>query len=344
MRLHRLNRSLTIFFSCIVFLYGDGTTDAVTKVATAAGNWLKIETSVRGIGMGGAVAASSAGVSVIPYNPSSIGYLIGSEAYYFKSNYLAGISHNVLSYGVKLTGQDFVGFHLFYLNSGIIEATSLDYPDGTGEEFSVISMSFRGTYARRFTDRLKVGASINYLSDQLYSTVHMKGISFDIGSNFDTGIYGMILGMSITNFGPEVKYGGPGLCIEVEEDIAVDGKLCYPPESFSLPMTFRLGITNDVIGKRSEFFKSDVHRLTLAADGINAIDYTVYGNVGMEYGYRDFGFVRAGMRLGHDTAGMSAGGGIRYSLRPSLTFLVDYAFVDYGILNQTHQFALSVEF
>ena len=339
MILYRLNRSVTILFSFMVVLYGDGTTDAVTKVATAAANWLKIETSVRGIGMGGSVAASSAGISVIPYNPSSIGYLSGSEAYYFKSNYLAGISHNVLSYGVKLTGQDFVGFHLFYLNSGLIEATSLDYPDGTGEEFSVISMSLRGTYARRFTDRLKVGVSINYLSDQLYQTVNMQGISFDIGSNFDTGIYGMILGMSITNFGPEVKYGGTGLCKDVDGE-----QLCYPSESFPLPMTFRLGVTNDVVGKSSEFFKSDVHRLTLAADGINAIDYTVYGNVGMEYGYHDFGFVRAGMRLGHDTAGISAGGGLRYSLTKGLTLLVDYAFVDYGILEVTQQFSLSVEF
>ena len=88
---------------------------------------------------------------------------------------------------------------------------------------------------------------------------------------------------------------------------------------------------------------SDVHRLTLAMDGINAIDYTVYGSLGMEYGYRELGFVRAGMRLGHDTAGMSVGGGLRISLGLG-TFLVDYAFVDYGILEVTHQFSMSVEF
>jgi hypothetical protein len=93
-----------------------------------------------------------------------------------------------------------------------------------------------------------------------------------------------------------------------------------------------------------EFVKSDVHRLTLAVDGINAIDYTVYGSMGMEYGFREIGFVRAGMRLGHDTAGMSAGGGLRYPLNLGLTLLVDYAIVDYGILEVTHQFSMSVEF
>ena len=318
--------------------------DVVTKVATATANWLKIETGVRAIGMGGAFVAAGTGISAVPYNPSGIGFLTKSEAYYSKSNFLAGISHNVLGYGQKLSSQDFFGVHLFYLNSGTMEVTNEWFPDGTGEEFSVISMSLRGTYARRLTDRLKVGMSLNYLRDQLFKTVTMQGVSFDIGSNFDTGIYGMLLGMSITNFGPEVSYGGAGLHRTVPDTIDVDERLSRVTKDFPLPLTFRLGVKNDVIGKDSEFIVSEGHRLTLAVDGINAIDYTVYGSMGMEYGYREFGFVRAGMRMGHDTAGMSAGGGLRYPLNKGLTLLVDYAFVDYGILEQTHQFSISVEF
>lgn len=318
--------------------------DVVTKVATATANWLKIETGVRAIGMGGAFVAAGTGISAVPYNPSGIGFLTKSEVYYSKSNFLAGISHNVLGYGQKLSSQDFFGVHLFYLNSGAMEVTNEWFPDGTGEEFSVISMSLRGTYARRLTDRLKVGMSLNYLRDQLFKTVTMQGVSFDIGSNFDTGIYGMILGMSIINFGPEVSYGGAGLYRTVPDTIDVDEQLSRVTKDFPLPLTFRMGVKNDVMGKDSDFIKSDIHRLTLAADGINAIDYTVYGSMGMEYGYREFGFVRAGMRMGHDTAGMSAGGGLRYPLTRGLTLLVDYAFVDYGILEETHQFSLSAEF
>tara|TARA_Y100001934_G_scaffold209226_1_gene247530 strand:+ start:98 stop:1123 length:1026 start_codon:yes stop_codon:yes gene_type:complete len=334
----------------IVFIFSIGYSqyrdipEVVTKVATSTANWLKVETGVRAIGMGGAFVAAGKGISAVPYNPSGIGFLGQSEAYYSKSNFLAGISHNVLGYGRKLTSQDFVGLHLFYLNSGAMEVTNEFFPNGTGEEFSVISMSLRGTYARRLTDRLKVGVSLNYLRDQLFKTVTMQGVSFDIGSNFSTGIYGMVLGMSITNFGPEVRYGGPGLNVTVADTIDVDGQLSRVTKEFPLPLTFRLGLKNDVIGKESDFVKSEVHRLTLAADGIKANDYTVYGNVGMEYGYREFGFVRAGYRLGHDTAGLSAGGGLRYPLNRGITLLVDYAFVDYGILELTHQFSLSVEF
>jgi len=335
---------LVSLFGCFLYPQYRDIPDVVTKVATATANWLKIETGVRAIGMGGAFVASGSGVSAVPYNPSGIGFLTNSEAYYSKSNFLAGISHNVLGYGQKLSSQDFIGVHLFYLNSGVMEVTNEWFPNGTGEEFSVISMSLRGTYARRLTDRLKVGLSINYLRDQLFKTVMMQGVSFDIGSHFDTGIYGMALGMSITNFGPEVKYGGAGLHRTVPDTIDVDERLSRVTKEFPLPLTFRLGVKNDVMGKESEFIQSDVHRLTLAADGVNAIDYTVYGSVGMEYGYREFGFVRGGMRLGHDTAGMSAGGGLRYSINQGLTLLIDYAFVDYGILEITHQFSLSVEF
>ena len=49
--------------------------DVVTKVATAAGSFLKLETSARAIGMGGANVASGRGVAGIPYNPSSIGFI-----------------------------------------------------------------------------------------------------------------------------------------------------------------------------------------------------------------------------------------------------------------------------
>ena len=49
--------------------------DVVTKVATAAGGFLKLETSARAIGMGGSQVASGRGVSGIPYNPASLAFI-----------------------------------------------------------------------------------------------------------------------------------------------------------------------------------------------------------------------------------------------------------------------------
>ena len=74
-------------------------------------------------------------------------------------------------------------------------------------------------------------------------------------------------------------------------------------------------------------------------DGINPIDYTVYGGVGFEYSWQNMAFIRGGTRLYHDTAGLSLGGGLKWNM-----FAVDYAYVNYGILEETHQFGISLNF
>ena len=339
----RTGRFLSILFVCILGnSYGQYNSDIVTKVATAAGNWLKLETSARAIGMGGAFVAAGEGVSAIPYNPAGVSFIKKSEGYYSKTNYVAGITHNVMSYGMKLSGSDFFGVHLFYLDSGLMEETTEEYPTGTGAMFKVISMAFRTVYARRLTDRLKVGISLDYIRDQI-STTTMQTFAFDIGSNFETGIYGFRLGMSVSNFGPDVQYHGPGLNQPVDEDDSVDGQLAKITEKFPLPLTFRLGVKNDIMGPNGTFIKNQAHSLTVSVDGINPSDYTIYGSVGCEYGWMDFAFLRAGTHLGHDTAGLSAGGGLKIKTM-GLGISVDYAYVDYGILKLTHQVGLSLEF
>ena len=114
--------------------------------------------------------------------------------------------------------------------------------------------------------------------------------------------------ISVSNFGPQVEYKGEGLEIVVDSDLDPDEKLSRITEKFSLPLTFRLGVKNDIIGPNSEFINmGDMHKLTFAMDGINALDYTVYGTMGLEYTWNNMASVRMGTHLGHDTAGMSFG-------------------------------------
>ena len=308
--------------------------EAVTKVATCAANWLKIESGVRGIGMGGSQVASGSGISGVFYNPASIAFTKSSEVYYSKSYYLAGISHNTLGYVTKISPSDYLGLYLFYLDSGEMEVTTVISPDGTGEMFNVLDLSVRFLYGKQLTDRLRIGAAVKYFREDIY-TAHMQSLVIDIGSNFDTGIYGFILGMSVSNFGPEVQYEGDALDVTVDDDIAVAGKLSKITNKFPVPLTFRIGLSNDVIGGDEE----SIHRLTFSADAINPIDYTVYGGIGAEYSWNNMAFIRGGTKLFHDTAGMSLGGGLKWSI-----FAVDYAYVNYGILEETHQFGINLKF
>ena len=309
--------------------------DAVTKVATSAANWLKIESGVRGIGMGGSQVASGRGLSGAYYNPASITFIDGSEAYFSKSDYLAGITHNTLGYGTRLTPTDYFGLHLFYLDSGDMEVTTVPSPNGTGEFFNVLDISLRLIYGKQLTDRLRIGGSIKYIREQIYTT-YMQSFVFDLGSNFNTGINGIILGMSVSNFGPDVQFQGEGLHVEVDPAEDISGFQSKITKKFSVPLIFRLGIQKDLFGGGDE---ENASHLTVSVDAINPIDYTVYGGVGFEYSWRDMAFMRGGTHLFHDTAGLSLGGGVKWQI-----ISLDYAYVNYGILEETHQFGISLEF
>ena len=323
-----------IFFGVVICQPPPDPPDAVTKVATSAANWLKIESGVRGLGMGGSQVASGRGLSGAYYNPASIAFIEKSEVYFAKSSYLAGITHNTLGYGTRLTPTDYFGLHLFYLNSGDMDVTTVPSPNGTGETFNVLDISLRLIYGKHLTDRLRIGGAIKYIREEIYTT-SMQSFVFDLGSNFNTGIYGIILGMSVSNFGPDVQFQGEGLQVEVESSEDISGYQQKITKKFSVPLVFRLGIQKDIIGED----QVGEDRLTVSIDAINPIDYTVYAGLGVEYSWRDMAFVRGGTHLFHDTAGLSFGAGVKWQI-----ISLDYAYLNYGILEETHQFGISLEF
>ncbi len=301
----------------------------VTKVGSAAAPFLKLETGIKEIGMSGAQVASNGGISSLPYNPASIGFVDNQEMFFNKTNYLAGISHNVFGYAKKINPTDIFGFHMFYLDSG-----EMDKRDNTGEKtgtFNVYDLAIRASYVKIFTDRLKVGFTFKYFREDI-DNMYLQGIAADVGSNFDTGIYGFVLGMSVSNFGPDVRFKGEGLKDSDDPDYQ------YDTDSFPLPMIFRLGLQNDVMGPSdSSFFKSDYHRVSFEVDGIKPIDFIVTGCIGIEYSWKEMAFARIGTHLGHDTAGMSLGLGLNYK---GIQF--DYALVQYSDLGSTGQFGIKL--
>jgi len=168
--LYNIQFALILFFCIAICQDPPDPPDAVTKVGTSAANWLKIESGTRGIGMGGAQVASGRGLSGAYYNPASIAFIEGSEVYFSKSAYLAGIQHNTLGYGIRVTSTDYFGLHLFYLHSGDMEVTTVPSPDGTGEYFNVLDISLRMIYGKQLTDRLRIGGAIKYIREENYTT------------------------------------------------------------------------------------------------------------------------------------------------------------------------------
>ncbi len=298
------------------------------KVGTSVFRWAEIETGTRAIGMAGAQVASGNDISALPYNPASICFINNSEIFSSASQYLADTKHYTMAYGQKISPSDFVGVHIYVFDGGKISEATANL-GLTGKEFKFQGLAARLSYGRKMTDRLNLGGTFKFLRESVTSNdLSMSGFGFDIGSNFDTGIYGMILGMCISNFGPETRYMGDGLDVGLEGSEDEQKKTEYHP----MPLTFRVGLENRII-------ENEVHSLTISADAINPLDYELYGTMGMEYSFENIGFIRSGIHLGHDTASYSVGAGLEYG-----NFTIDAAYSNYGILQSAAQFGLGYKF
>ena len=323
-----ISRKLLFIFLLLTFAYSGA------KVGTAIFRWAEIETGTRAIAMAGSQVASGNDISALPYNPASICLINKNELFTSSSNYLAGTKHYTMAYGTKVTSSDYVGLHLFIFDSGDMpEAVAIEGQESlTGKMFKFQGLAARLSYGRQMTDRLNLGATFKVLNESVTSgDLGMTGVGFDIGSNFDTGIYGMMLGMCISNFGPEARYMGDGLDVPANDEGESQDEQ-KKTEYHPMPLTFRVGLQNNV-------YDDGTHKVSISADAINPLDYDLYGTFGAEYSFSNMAFARFGSHLGHDTAGISFGGGVNYR-----NFTIDFAWSDYGILESHTQFGLGYKF
>ena len=123
---------ILVLVCSLVHAQAETSPDVVTKVGTCAANWLKLETGTRAIAMGGAYTAVGDGIAGVPYNPASIAFIDNQEAFLSQTSYIADITYSVLGFGRNMSGTDFVGIHVFALDSGPMDLTTEDEPDGTG--------------------------------------------------------------------------------------------------------------------------------------------------------------------------------------------------------------------
>jgi hypothetical protein len=249
----RIRTYIILFLFTVCF--ADGTDDdtppnSVSRVATAAANWLKIETGTKAIAMAGTHTAVGSGLVGVPYNPANITFVKSKEGFFSTTKHFADITHNVLGYAYNMSGTDFASLHIFFLDSGSMPRTLEEYNTyvGTGETFSATALCLRATYGRIITNRLRIGFTGKYIREQIYTTF-MQSFAFDIGSNFDTGLYGFKLGMSVSNLGPEVNFEGEGFQFQcdpdLEDECPADGVAQYTAESFAIPNLNVIGSPND---------------------------------------------------------------------------------------------------
>jgi len=277
--------------------------DAFSKVATSIGQFLKLEYGAAGAALGGAYTALAHGPQAMAWNPAGITTTMGPELYMSNNELYAGITNSYLGFTIPISGGNTLGIVAQYMSSGDMEVTTLDFPDGTGEKFQSTGLALGMAFARQLTDRLSVGVSAKMIRETIYRET-ASTFAFDIGSNFDLGIYGMVLGMSIQNFGVGSRFDGPDLNqpLDVNDEFQSSPVLTTRllTEEWPLPLVFRAGLRMDVLGGKSPWLPTPIHRLSLLVDANDPFDAVLRGAIGFEYSWDDMLFVRGGYKLKYE--------------------------------------------
>ena len=312
---------------------------ALSGVGSTGAEWLEIDTGIRSIGMGTAQTASGRGISAAAYNPANLAFMEKQEAFFNRTNYFVGMSHVFIGYATPLGENEVIGFNVFNFDSGEIEGSEENpflNESGEGGTYKVTNFLVKGLYSTKIGDRFKIGASLKYMREDI-DDMYMQGIAFDAGVNYDIGVFGLILGSSITNWGPDIKFEGKGLEVVDSES---GETIVRATDSFSLPTTLRFGVESQLMGSSSEsFIENDLLSFLIAFDGISSADSYFYSSLGAEFGFNDMLFARVGMYMGHDTKKLSLGLGLKYNW-----IEIDYAFTNYGVLGSTNQWGIGIEF
>ncbi len=321
----------------------------ITKKGTNAAQFLKIGVGARASAMGESYVALANDASALFWNPAGLAAVPGNEVMFVQTNWIADMRHDFAAIVVPFADLGTFGMYYQGLNMDDMKVRTEYAPDGTGELFSASSFAIGVSYARQMTEKFAFGVGAKFLREQIWHET-ASTVAIDVGITYSTAVENLRLGMAITNYGGKMQMDGKDLLTFVDIDPDLEGNnenviARLSTEQYDIPITFRVGMAYDPL-------KTDFHRITTTIDGVTPNDYNEYLNMGFEYGFRELVFLRYGYKgiglssSGSDASevGFSAGGGINYKIDNNLGLALDYAFVDFGRLNNVQRFSVKLIF
>lgn len=283
-------------------------------VGTTAAQFLKIGVGARDLAMGGATVAVADNAHTLYWNPAGATQIKSPELGASYNSLYQDTSQGYIGY-VHPAGRSAWGGAVDYLQVAKIEARQGDTasPDYT---FASRDTALMGSYA--YADvlpGLSLGLNAKYLQLHLDSK-HARAFAVDLGSLYKVRGAPLTLGLTVLNVGSNVKFDSV---------------------SDPLPLGIKAGVAYRLWGEK-----------LLIATGVDAWlrDKRTYGELGMEWKPLSLLAIRAGYQLGRaqdqlggKKIGLGAGAGFHLKM-----VTVDYAFVPFGDLGDTHRFSLGLKF
>ena len=309
--------ALAIVMVLLLPLHAEGA-QIFEKVGTLGGQSLKIGVGARAAAMGDAYVAIADDATAVYWNPAGIARLSGQTITLNHTAWPAEILFDQAAYvfGIKwIPGMFGVNVRALTMSRDKVRTTYL--PDGTGETFDAGEWAYGLSYARSLTDKFSAGLSVNYVQTGL-DDVTGKSTTFDFGTLYDIGVLGAKIGMSIQNIGSDMTF--------------ID-------ESVKMPVFFRVGGSFSMLQQGES-------RLLAAAEFTHPPDNSEKLNLGAEYSFRDYLFLRGGYKMNYDTEGLTAGFGVKFPLTlvKSSVARLDYAYSDLKYLSAAHRVSVNIGF
>lgn len=318
------------------------------KLAQTGFKFLSVSPDARAAAMANTLTAVPHGSSVsMFYNPASMAHLDQfMDVSVAQTQWIADVDYNTASVALRPAGGLYgvFGLSLVAVDYGQYRATVrvdnsvdpkgyLDYSDIGLSNPTPTALAVGLGYARKLTDRFSVGGHARYALRNLGKSVLSKGSSgystenysmntfvFDFGVLYNTGFRSLNLAMSARNFSQE---------------------LTYVSENFELPLTFRLGLSMDMMDLVP--VNSQMHSFLLSVEAERPRDFAEQLKIGGEYEFMNMFSLRAGYLFPTDERGINLGVGFHPEFG-DVKFGADYAYTPFGIFGNVNRLGLQLGF
>ncbi len=344
-----LTLRLTFLMMAICFSPVSSFGQTVSKTGTTAAQFLKIPVGSRSAALGGAVGASVNDASAMVWNPSAIANIENNSLMVEHADWFLDLKHNYLGFVMPMGNRSAVGVNITALTMDDMTVTTFEDPEGSlGLKFRAYSYAVGVTYARYLIDKFALGANVKYVNETIWNS-SASAIAFDIGTTYETPFDGIILGVSITNFGQKMQINGKDLTTTVDIDPTNNGNngqvnTRLETDEFDLPLMLRVGLAWQPI-------KTEQISATIMVDGTSPNDNYQSVSLGTEVTFLGDRFaLRAGVPYitgrteDERTLKFTAGAGIKHSLNNGLGFDFGYALNSYTNLGLVNRVSFSISF
>jgi len=339
---------LYIFLFCLIYLLPSNSDGR--GVGTSGSTMLKIGVGAKPASMGDATVASTDDVSSIYWNPAGLFQIRDSQFSAMHIEWFEDIRYEWLSFVQPIGSRSTIAVDVSYLYMGAIsrtvESISEEYEeDGT---FSPVDVAGRLALSAKIINGLMVGVSLQRIQSQInFDKVTKVAISdkiaqsmiVDIGAIYKIPrIPELSIGGCFQNFGGQTK-----AFITKKESIpfSLDLGMAYKAQMKAVKNQTSTEAKPDN-SERQPSSNIQPGSLTIAFAVVFPVDESINARLGLEYRFSNGIAFRGGYKTGSGfdfPSGLS--GGIGYD---SSAYQIDYAFVPYGELGNTHRVSFTIQF